>query len=358
MSLNGSGEFNRYLLNNGPNLPSVPQNTPACSSFSDRMMVQMNLKNLRHPEGVSLTEKDAVLRNLSNRLMSLNSNGPSNPTYEERVISREEALLELQRTRLGYLITHLERINLIEGEREAEVKAINSLQEKLTSGGHVDLGAMGPRVEEGALNDFWPIVLENVALPCVGETELRLFEFVTNITAEFIPADIEGLKKILAKTCDDSGKSSEWPTCDTVPGTYGNGVKITLYFRHNNIIMCPGNKLTIEIHYDIEVPHVVTSVVCSSFNRIDESTLSAPAANNEDDTPDLNLLELVEAFSKGLDLSTLGEEEGSADFYQEAADQLSSFCDAIKSRIIPYASQIYFKAIHDDGKEEEGEHDD
>lgn len=357
MSLNNSGEFNRYILSNGSNVPSVPQNTPACSSFSDRMLVQMNLKNIKAPEGISLSEKDAVLRNLSNRLLSLTEEQPTTLTDNKKTLTREEAMLELQRTRLGYLVTHLERINLIESEREAEMNAITTLQEKLISGAHVSFGASGPMVEEGALQDFWPTVLEKVALPCVGESESKLFGFVANVTAEYLPANTEGLKAILARTCDECEKNSEWPTCEGIPGNYGNGVRITFHIRHNNIITCPTNRLSIEIRYDIEVPSVVSHIVCSTFSRIDGSS-SVVVPNQDEEVPDLNLLELMEVFSKGIDVSSVDEEsEANAYFYQTAAEQLSAFCDSIKARVIPYASQIYFGTLAGDADKEDEEDD-
>lgn len=351
MSLNNSGEFNNFVLNKGSNIPSVPQNTPAYSSFSDRMMVQMNLKNLRHPEGISLSEKDAVFRNLSSRLMALNPSDPSGADSNGKVITREEAMLELQRTRLGYLITHLERINLIESEREAELETITLLQKRLISGEHVDFGSSGPVVEEGSIKDFWPTVLENVSLPCVGNVELNLFKYVTDVTCEYLPANIEGLKTFLAKICDDSSKSSEWPTCEGFPGSYGYGTRITFHLKENNIIECPGNRLSIEIRYDIEIPNVVAHIACSSFTKLEGAIASEETNNNkagneeeEDDVTDLGLLDLMEPFSKGIDITAIRDGEGDTEFFQEASEQLSGFCDAIKARVIPYASQMYFDA--------------
>eukprot|EP00766_Chilomastix_caulleryi_P005646 gnl/Chilomastix_caulleri/725.p1 GENE.gnl/Chilomastix_caulleri/725~~gnl/Chilomastix_caulleri/725.p1 ORF type:complete len:141 (+),score=51.90 gnl/Chilomastix_caulleri/725:272-694(+) len=123
----------------------------------------------------------------------------------------------------------------------------------------------------------------------------------------------------------------------------------------NGIIACPNNRLLIEVRYDIEVPCVVAHVACSSFTRLGDEkpgqVTAAQVASGEGDISDMNLLDMMESFSKGVDLSLINDEGGMAEFYQEAAEQLSGFCDAIKARVIPYASQIYFNAPERKGKD-------
>eukprot|EP00767_Chilomastix_cuspidata_P005183 gnl/Chilomastix_cuspidata/538.p2 GENE.gnl/Chilomastix_cuspidata/538~~gnl/Chilomastix_cuspidata/538.p2 ORF type:complete len:336 (-),score=201.27 gnl/Chilomastix_cuspidata/538:22-1029(-) len=301
-------------------LPRPPQNTPAFSSFSDRMQKQMHIKNRKYTAPVSNSEQDEVMVDLKKALDGLViSPGGKTSGFPKR--SRLEALARLREERIGLQITQLERKSVAETEFDAALQAFYKRRAEV-------IAAPGERLNltDEPIREFWPTVFGLSAPAPVSDVDLPALAHLKDVRVAYLSPSVPGIRAaLLAK--------------EPVRGADLPGYRLSLEFAANPFFA--NSVLQLKVRFDEEDPLAAQWAAASEIewkpgNGVSARFADLAAAEDAEEIP--SLFFLLDLLKEPRDTAEDSPDAPLAPFAVEKAVQ---FVNMIRKRVLPDAVLIY-----------------